>query len=136
MSRTSMETVKEFYEHVNSDPTGLPGVLHADINWNIVEGFPYGGEYKGLGSVFEDFFGNVMQHFEFWNAIPDEYIDAGDKVIVLGHYKTKAKESGMDVKSAFVHIWTVEDGMITKLQQSADSVQISRALNHNVPTKS
>jgi ketosteroid isomerase-like protein len=128
-----METVKEFYGHVNSDPTGLPNVLHADIKWEIIEGFPYGGKYNGIGSVFEDFFGKVLQHFEFWNAIPEEYIDAGDKIIVLGHYKTKAKETGMDVSPSFAHIWTVEDGMITRLQQYSDTVQLSRALNHNVP---
>ncbi len=135
MSRTAMETAKEFYEHVNGDPSGLPGVLHADIDWSVVKGFPFGGRYNGLGSVFEDFFGNVMQHFEFWRAVPEEYIDAGDKIIVLGHYETKAKETGMDVNSAFVHVWTVSDGMITRLQQCADSVQVSRALNHNVPEK-
>ncbi len=136
MSRSAMDTVVEFYQHVNGDPSGLPGVLHADMKWEIIEGFPYGGKYNGLGSIFEDFFGNVMEHFEFWNANPDEYIDAGDKIVVLGHYKTKAKESGMEIEPSFAHIWTVQDGMITRLQQYADSVVVSRALNHNVPTKS
>ena len=131
----SLDTVKRFYELVNSDPTQLPEVLDENISWEIIEGFPYGGVYKGLGSVFEDFLGKVMQHFEFWQAEPGEYIDGGTKITVLGTYHTKAKDSGQEVKPVFAHIWTVNNGKITRLQQYADTVQLSRALNNNVPSK-
>ena len=131
----SLDTVKRFYEIVNSDGSKLPEVLDENIQWEIIEGFPYGGVYNGLGSVFEDFFGNVMQHFEFWQAEPSEFIEGGDKVTVLGTYHTKAKESGQDVNPTFAHIWTVSNGKLTRLQQYADTVQLSRALNNNVPTK-
>ena len=57
MSRSAMDTVKEFYQHVNEDGSKLPEVLHEKINWDIIKGFPYGGTYDGLKSVFEDFFG-------------------------------------------------------------------------------
>ncbi|MEQ9617703.1 MAG: nuclear transport factor 2 family protein [Deltaproteobacteria bacterium] len=133
MSRTAMETVKEFYSLINSDPSALPSVLHSEIKWEIIGGFPYGGEYNGLGSAMEDFFGKVMQHFEFWNDHPDEYIDAGDKIIVLGHYKTRAKGANSDVMPSFAHVWTVDDGMLTRLQQYTDTVVLSDALGHNVP---
>ncbi len=132
-SSDNLKIAQTFYEYVNNDPNALPSVLHPEISWEIIPGFPYGGKYEGLQSVFENFFGSVMQHFEFWNAVPDEFIDAGDRIIVLGNYKTKAKESGMDVTLGFTHVWTLKDGMLARLQQNADTVQVSRALNNNVP---
>lgn len=133
MALNNLDTAKRFYELVNSDPTQLPEVLDADIQWEIVKGFPYGGKYNGLNSVFKDFFGKLMQHFEFWKAEPHDFIDAGDEIIVLGTYHTKAKISGRDVDSDFVHIWSVSDGKLQRLRQLADTVQLSRALNHDVP---
>ncbi|MGI9533734.1 MAG: nuclear transport factor 2 family protein [Thermodesulfobacteriota bacterium] len=133
MSLNNLDTVKRFYELVNSDPTQLPEVLDAEIQWEIVKGFPYGGTYNGLGSVFENFFGKVMQHFEFWNAEPHDYIDAGEEIVVLGTYHTKANVTGQDVDADFVHIWTVSNGKMLRLRQTADTVQLSRALNHDVP---
>jgi len=105
----------------------------SDIKWEIINGFPYGGEYNGLSSVLEDFFGKVMQHFEFWNDLPDEFIDAGDKIIVLGHYKTRAKGADSDVMPSFAHLWTVDNGMITRLQQYTDTTVLSEALGNNIP---
>ena len=133
MALSNLDTAKRFYDLVNTDPTQLPEVLDADIQWEIVKGFPYGGKYNGLNSVFEDFFGRVMQHFEFWKAEPHDYIDAGDEIVVLGTYHTKAKVAGQDVYSDFVHIWSVSDGKLKRLRQVADTVQLSRALNHEVP---
>ena len=132
MSRTAMETVKEFYGYINSDPSALPHVLHPEIKWEITNGFPYGGEYIGISSVMEDFFRKVMQHFEFWNDLPDEFIDAGDKIIVLGHYKTRAKGADSDVMPSFAHLWTVDNGMITRLQQYTDTTVLSEALGNNI----
>jgi ketosteroid isomerase-like protein len=37
--------------------------------------------------------------------------------------------------SAFAHIWSVNNGKLTRLRQYADTAQFSRALNHNVPEK-
>ena len=132
MNRTAMETVKDFYSYINTDPSALSNVLRSDIKWEIINGFPYGGEYNGLSSVMEDFFGKVIQHFEFWNDLPDEFIDAGDKIIVLGHYKTRAKGADSDVMPSFAHLWTVDNGMITRLQQYTDTTVLSEALGNNI----
>jgi ketosteroid isomerase-like protein len=34
------------------------------------------------------------------------------------------------VESRFVHIWTVRDGKVARLQQTADTVLIARALGN------
>ncbi len=135
MSSSDLDKVKRFYELVNTDASQLPEVLDAEIQWEIIEGFPYGGKYNGLNSVFEDFFGRVLQHFDGWQAEPKEFISGDEKITVLGTYHTKAKESGQDIDSNFAHIWSVKNGKLTRLQQYADTVQISKALNNQVPEK-
>lgn len=60
---SNLDTAKRVYELVNSDPTKLPEVLDVDIQWEIVEGFPYGGKYNGLKSAFEDSFWKTYAKF-------------------------------------------------------------------------
>lgn len=74
-----------------------------------------------------------MQNFEFWKTEPHDYIEAGDKIVVPGTYHTKAKVSGQEVDSDFVHLWSVSNGKLKPLRQLADTVQLLRVLNHDVP---
>jgi ketosteroid isomerase-like protein len=38
------------------------------------------------------------------------------------------KATGRTFKARFAHVWTIRDGIIVRLQQSADTVQIAHAL--------
>jgi uncharacterized protein len=119
--------VRRFYDNLGS-PDTIRQVLSPAIRWEIAPGFPYGGDYVGVDSVFGDFFGRVLQDFEDWRTTMSEIFDAGDRVIAIGTYSGRAKATGKPFSARFAHLWTVEDGVIVRLQQCADTVQLSRAL--------
>jgi ketosteroid isomerase-like protein len=102
-------------------------VLASDVRWDVVPGFPYSDVYIGVNAVF-DFFTRLFSDFENWHAEPSEFFETGDRVVAIGTYSARAKATGKSFKARFAHVWTVREGVIVRLQQCADTVQISRAL--------
>jgi uncharacterized protein len=123
----NFEVVCRFYDNLTV-PEVLMQVLSPTIRWEIVSGFPHGGVYLGIEAVFQDFFGRVLQDFEDWRTVATELIDAGDRVVALGTYSGCAKATGKTFTANFTHVWTLENGVIVRLQQCADTVQLARAL--------
>src|SRR5215472_1333120 len=60
-------------------------LLADDLEYDIAEGFPNGGVYRGIDTVVNDFFA-FFADFDGFYAEGDEYFESGDHVIVLGRY--------------------------------------------------
>jgi ketosteroid isomerase-like protein len=118
--------VRRLYE-ARGNPEIVKTVLAPDVRWDVVEGFPYSGVYQGLNGV-SDFFRRLFGDFEDWRTEPSEIFEAGDRVIALGFYSARAKATGRTFKARFAHVWTMRDGVIVRLQQCADTVQLAKAL--------
>ena len=124
---TNVTVVRSFYDNLSA-PEVLMQILSPTIRWEIVSGFPHGGVYLGVESVFQDFFGRVLQDFENWRTVATELHDAGDHVVALGTYSGRARATGKAFSANFTHVWTLEHGIMTRLQQCADTAQLARAL--------
>jgi uncharacterized protein len=118
--------VRRLYE-ARGNPNIVKTVLAPDVRWEVVEGFPHSGIYQGLNGV-SDFFKRLSGDFEDWHTEPSEFFETGDHVVAIGTYSARAKATGKTFKARFAHVWTVRDGVIVRLQQCADTVQIARAL--------
>ena len=57
-----------------------------------------------------------------------ELFDAGDRVIAMGTYSGRAKSTGKTFAARFAHLWTLDGGVLVRLQQCADTAQLVRAL--------
>jgi len=108
------------------DVNVFKSLLADDLEYDIAEGFPNGGVYRGLDTTFNEFFPFLAAFDEFY-AEGDEYFESGDHVIVLGHYFGLSKK-GRRLKSRFAHFWTLRDGKIGRLQQTGDTLLIAQAL--------
>ena len=108
------------------DVNSFKSLLADDVEWDIAEGFPKGGVYRGLDTTVSDFFPFLADFNEFY-AKGDEYFESGDHVIVLGRYFGVTKK-GQRVQARFAHFWTLRDAKIVRLQQTADTHLIARAL--------
>src|SRR5262249_46175533 len=84
-----------------------------DAEWDIAEGFPNGGVYRGIDAIVSGFF-PFLADFDKFYAKGDEYFESGDHVIVLGHYLGVSKK-GRRVQSRFAHLWTIRNGKIGRL---------------------
>jgi ketosteroid isomerase-like protein len=108
------------------DVNAFLALLADDVEWDIAEGFPNGGVHRGRDATVRDFF-PFLADFDEFCARGDEYFEAGDHVIVLGRYFGVSKR-GPRVQSRFAHFWTIRDGKVARLQQTADTLLIAQAL--------
>lgn len=69
-----------------------------------------------------------MEPFESFASEPDEFIEEGDTVVVLGHSQARTK-SGNELKVPFVHVWRMQDGTIKRGQLLTDTAAVLRALD-------
>ena len=121
----NVAAVRRLYE-AHGNPDIVKTVLAPEVRWEVVEGFAHSGVYQGLNGVF-DFFTRLFRDFEDWHTAPSEIFEAGDRVVGLGFYSARAKTTGRTLKARFAHVWTMRDGLIVRLQQCADTVQLAKA---------
>jgi uncharacterized protein len=122
----NIAVVRRLYE-ARGNPEIVRQVLAPDVRWEVVEGFPHSDVYLGLAGV-ADFFTRLFSDFENWHTEPSEFFETADRVIALGTYSARAKTTGKTFQARFAHVWTLRDGLITRLQQCADTVQLAKAL--------
>lgn len=103
--------------------------MHAEIEWHQAQGLPHGGTYHGLEAVRRAIFDPLDE--EWWDefrADPDEFIDAGDRVVVLGRYTGRAKATGRVLDVPYAHVWTFRDGKAVEFRQFVDTAGWNAAL--------
>jgi ketosteroid isomerase-like protein len=73
-----------------------------------------------------------MESFShYWEQIrvePQEYIDAGDQVIVVAHLVGRGKSSGVDVEREWSYVWTLRGGRAQRMEAYADRAQALNAV--------
>jgi uncharacterized protein len=110
------------------DVPGVLGVMDADISWTEAEGFPYGGTYHGPNAVLEGVFMRLGTEWDGFAAVPAEFIDGGDTVVVLGKYSGTYKATGKSFQADFAHVWKFRDGKVVRFAQYTDTLLVHRAL--------
>jgi ketosteroid isomerase-like protein len=123
----NVAVVRRLYQ-ARGNPDVLRHVLAREVRWEVVDGFPYGAVYEGLDRVLRDFFGRLFTDFDEFVADGTEFFESGDHVIALGSYAGRARRTGKRFTARFAHVWTVHEGLIVRLQQCADTIQLARAL--------
>jgi ketosteroid isomerase-like protein len=66
----------------------------------------------------------------YWDAIrfePQEFIDAGEQVIVIARLVGRGKSSGVQVDRVWAYVWTVRDGKALRMEGYASREQALRA---------
>ena len=116
MSAQSVAVVRSVYENFGKgDIPGVLAVLAPDVEWveSPQDYLPHRGIHRGPEEVAAKVFGMVMEHFDEFAVVPEQFHDAGDVVVVEGRAvgKTKAGDV-LDAPAAWV--WTVRDGLVTK----------------------
>jgi ketosteroid isomerase-like protein len=71
------------------------------------------------------FFSNIINKTEIINFEPQQYIVEGNMVVVLGREHQKVKRSGRELKQKWVQIYTIENELITKMEEFATSEEVN-----------
>jgi ketosteroid isomerase-like protein len=128
---SNVDATRRAYEaFARGDMDGVVADMAPDIEWHQAEGLPHGGFYRGLDEVRQRIFDPLDE--EWWDefsADPDELLDAGSDVIVLGRYRGRAKGTGKRLDVPFVHVWSFRDGRAWRFRQFLDTAGWNEALS-------
>lgn len=125
----NLETIQRMYGALaHGDLDTLLASLDPAIEWTEAEGFPYAGTYTGPQAVVENVLAPLATEWTEFNVRPSEYIDGGDKIVVLGRYAGGYKQTGKMFECDFAHVWTLRDGKAVKFYQYVDSAIVQEAL--------
>ena len=70
------------------------------------------------------FFINILDRTEIISFEPQQFIVEGNMVVVLGREHQKVKRSGRELKQKWVQIYTVENDLITRMEEFATSEEV------------
>ena len=125
----NVELIKNLYQAFAAGD--IPAVLQSfdeNIEWTEAEGFPYGGTYRGGEAVLQNVFMKFATEWTDFKAMPDEFLDAGERIVTLGNYSGSYNQTGKSMNVPFAHVWTLESGKIVKFVQYTDTLKVSEAL--------
>ena len=131
MASVNVELVRGVYEaFAKGDIMGVLGRMSPKIVWNEAENFPYadGNPYIGPEAVVGGVFARCGGEWDGFAVVPEEILDAGEAVVVLGRYKGTYKATGRPQNTQVVHVWRVEGGKLARFQQYADTLQVARVM--------
>ena len=131
MSQENVGVIREIYEAFGrGDVPAALGQMDQQIEWREAEGFIYADRnpYVGPQAVLDGVFTRLGSEWEGFTVTPEEWLDAGNHVVVLGTYSGKHKETGREVRAQFAHVWGVRGGRVVKFQQYTDTKQFAEAV--------
>ena len=131
MSQENMEVIRGMYESISKgDVSAVLGQMHQQIEWREAENFIYADRspYVGPQAVLEGVFMRLASEWSDFTVTPEEWLDAGNHVVVLGTYIGRHKDSGREVRAQFAHIWGVAHGRVVRFQQYTDTKQFADAI--------
>jgi ketosteroid isomerase-like protein len=129
VSEDDVSSVQRLYGLMESrDPAELRSSLTHDIELSLPEAVPWGGMYHGPDGV-DTFVGILQDHVEGPWADPDDFLDAGDRIVVLGRSCGRARSSGQRFEVPFAHVWGLTDGMPSWFRAYFDTSPILAALH-------
>ncbi len=102
------------------------GSMHPQIQWTQTAGYKLGGGvHRSPQAVLENVFAKIGVEFESFSIDVERLTDAGNVVVMQGHYVGKGKATGKSVRAAVAHVFEISDGKIVRFDQYVDSATIN-----------
>jgi ketosteroid isomerase-like protein len=127
---SATQVVKAFYAALGrGDLPAVLDLLHPQIEWTEVEGFPYyNGTWRSHQEIIDGLLGPLSRDWDGFAATPHEFLSEDGRVVSFGSYSGTAKSTGKQMRAAFAHRWEVQDEKITRFDMVADTFLVREAL--------
>ena len=103
-----LEFISEDLEYVNPSYAVHPGTRRGKEGWLAAHE-------------------NLSESFETWTHVPEEAIDAGDKVVVIATFCARGRGSSVDLEKYEPHVWTLRDGKVVRFEWFNEREEALRA---------
>lgn len=131
MAEQNVEIVRAAYDaFARGDIPSVLAAFDPGVEFIPSDAFPHGGLCRGHEEMVA-YFQTFATTYEQLEVQPDEFLDAGDHVVALGHERGRA--NGMSFVTPFAHVWTLRDGKAVHWKEYLDPAQELRAHGWQAP---
>jgi ketosteroid isomerase-like protein len=114
MSQENVEIVRQAFEaYVGGDLDAAYSYLHPEIEFHTYADSPQAGVYRGRGAV-REYNEELFGQFESLRIELEEFIDAGDHVIVVSTQHAVPKGGRQEIDVHMAELWTVRDKLVAE----------------------
>ncbi len=122
---TNLEVIQELYRAFHEkDNDAFLNICIPDLEWIQNDGFPQGATYQGAAEVVERVFKMNDECWEKFSFHIDQYLDAGDSVIVIGAYVGCNRQTQKSLRAAAAHVYDLVDSKVYRFRMFADTKTI------------
>jgi ketosteroid isomerase-like protein len=118
MSERSVELVEKAYDAFGAGEVPAMRALFAEDFELDISGHPI-PDFPNRGRGFEHllaFLSTYLSGFNDYELEVRELRDAGGEVAALLHDRARVGESGAVIERDLAHVWTIDDGLVVRLQ--------------------
>ena len=122
MSQENVEVVRRGWEHFLTTGEPLEEILAPGFVWDMStfrEFSMLGTHYEGAEGM-RRFMEEWTEPFEDWQIEVEAVLDAGEKVVTVCTQNARSKTTGMPVDMRFGMVFTLRDGLQTRMEMYAD----------------
>jgi ketosteroid isomerase-like protein len=125
LSEANVEAVRRAHAAFQQrDPEPIFALIDPEIEWHEPTGAVRHGRDELLGSW--QAYDGQWDQFR-WE--PQEFLDAGEHVVVMGEFHGRARATGAEIEVAFVHIYKLRHGKVIWGREYVDTAKEARALS-------
>jgi ketosteroid isomerase-like protein len=123
---SNVDTARSAYEAFGrGDLASLQDSFAEDGVWVTSDELPLGGEVRGRDRIMANF-AQIPNYWSSFSVEPEEFIDAGDYVVVRGTQRAGNDKGSFE--SPFVHLMKFEDGKLVRGEFHSDSAKAVKLL--------
>ena len=116
MSRENVEIMRRGYAHFMATREIR---AHPDLVWDVSKlGWPDQQIYNGCEGAMQ-FNAEWAAAWDDWELVPEDYLDAGERVVVIVNQRGRSKATGIPVDMRFAQVWSLRDGLAFRMQMYA-----------------
>jgi len=118
-----LQIVHRIYDAFSrGDLAVILNLMADDLDWLFFGSarIPWAGPRRGFSGV-EQFFNAAAQAFEVEVFQPDEFLIAGDTIVVPGHERMRVRATGRVVEANWAHIWRLRQSRVVRFREYSDT---------------
>jgi uncharacterized protein len=116
MSQDNVEIIRRAYAAFNRhDWDAVLEAADPNIEWHQITQFPDRNVYRGREEMRDRFWNQqLVEQFGDFRIEVEEFVDAGDHVVMLGHIVAHGSASGAPISVRVVNVLEMRDGKVIR----------------------
>jgi ketosteroid isomerase-like protein len=124
---SNIDIVRHGYEHFTGTGDVDGEIAAPEFVWDMSHfaGWPEEQTYPGVDGG-RRFLRAWTEAWDEWELDVQSLHDAGDQVVAILHQSGRAKATGLLVEMTFAQVWTLRDGLQTRMEMYSDIAEAMR----------